>query len=163
GVAGPGRPGARAARRAGAARSPRDRTLPRALGTRAGCHRPGPPAPPARTGRAGRHVARGRSWRRRRAVATHLRRPGALDRSDGGLLERFGWLELRLRLTAAEGTLRYEPAGAALRLGRWRLPLPAALAPTVRAVEAPGADGATRVNVEVALPGVGLLIAYDGW
>jgi hypothetical protein len=82
---------------------------------------------------------------------------------DGLLLERFGWLELRLRLTAAEATLRYEPAGAALRLGRWRFPLPAALAPTVRAVEAPGADGATRVSVEVRLPAVGLLIAYDGW
>ena len=85
--------------------------------------------------------------------------------ASGGLLaERFGILELRLRLSVVEGGLDYRQVGAALRLGVLGLPLPRWMAPRVTARERPaGADSrSTQVEVQVALPAVGDLISYSG-
>jgi hypothetical protein len=84
--------------------------------------------------------------------------------SPGGLLvERAGLAELCFRLEVRDGGLIYHPAGAALRLGRLRVPLPRWLAPSVEAHEAPaGQLGRTEVSVRVSLPVLGLLISYEG-
>jgi hypothetical protein len=74
-----------------------------------------------------------------------------------------GPLELRFRLEVSAGALRYHPAGAALRWGALRLPLPQGCTPRVSAREEPlGGPDQTSVAVEVNLPLLGLLIAYEG-
>jgi hypothetical protein len=82
----------------------------------------------------------------------------------GGLLvERIGLLVLGFRLEVEDRALMYRPAGCALRIGRLSLPLPAAVAPRVAAREAAAADGAgVEIAVEVRVPRVGLVLAYDG-
>lgn len=81
---------------------------------------------------------------------------------DGRLRERFGPVELRLDLRAAGGALRFEPAGAYLRVGRHAVPIPGWLAPRVSGgVTAEGERA--RVEVEVKAPFVGLLVRYSGW
>jgi hypothetical protein len=83
--------------------------------------------------------------------------------SNGQLIEWMPPVELRFRLEAEAGALRFRQAGAALRLGRLRLPLPAAVAPRVDAREAPAGDGgAVRVTVAVRAPLVGRLFEYEG-
>src|ERR1044072_5139840 len=55
---------------------------------------------------------------------------------DGGLLaERAGPVELLFKLSVDDGALVYAQAGAALRVGPLRVPLPHALAPRVEARE----------------------------
>lgn len=84
---------------------------------------------------------------------------------DGLLAERFGCLELRLRLQAAGGALRLLPAGSALALGGLRIRLPGRMSPRVegRVAAAPGAGGRLEVSVTVAAPLAGLLLAYEGY
>ncbi len=83
--------------------------------------------------------------------------------SDGLLVEWTPPVELRFRLEAEDGVLRFRQAAAAFRLGRLRLPLPAAVAPQVDAREAPAGDGgAVRVTVAVRAPLVGRLFEYEG-
>lgn len=79
----------------------------------------------------------------------------------GCLVERVGLSETYLHLAALDGALHYRTRRVALRLGPWRLPVPRWLAPRVTASESP--EGANvRVHVDVVLPVIGLLIAYDG-
>jgi hypothetical protein len=105
--------------------------------------------------------ADGEEWRRTFANNLLVTRQRPL--SDGLLAEQAGLIELRFRLEVRDGGLVYHPAGAALRLGCLRAPLPRWLAPTVAAGESPaGAPGQTEVSVRVSLPVLGLLISYEG-
>jgi hypothetical protein len=82
----------------------------------------------------------------------------------GGLLaERAGPVELLFRLSVEGGALVYRQAGAALRIGPLRVPLPRRLAPRVEARET-GADDGRGVNVCVSssAPLVGLMLTYEG-
>ena len=78
----------------------------------------------------------------------------------GRMIEQFAGLELRVQLRVQDGGLIYEQVGAALFRG-W-LRLPGFLAPRVVGSEMPDGAVAVRVSVRVAMPLVGLLIAYDG-
>jgi len=81
--------------------------------------------------------------------------------ADGRLRERFGLFELRLDLRAEDGTLRYEPAGAGVRLFGQVVAIPRWLAPRVAGrVSAHGEQA--RVQIEVAAPLVGFVIGYSG-
>lgn len=83
---------------------------------------------------------------------------------EGRLLaERAGPFELLFRLSVERGALVYTHAGAALRVGPLRLPLPRALAPRVDARESAADDG-ERVLVRVSsrAPLVGLMLSYEG-
>ncbi|HVF59911.1 MAG TPA: DUF4166 domain-containing protein [Thermoanaerobaculia bacterium] len=81
---------------------------------------------------------------------------------DGLLVERVPPVELRFRLEPEAGALRFRQVGAALRLGRLRLPLPGFLVPRVSAREAPAGDGAVRVEVTVRAPLLGPIFGYEG-
>jgi len=84
------------------------------------------------------------------------------ESSQSELAERFGVLELRFRLDASNGSLVYVQREAALLFGSVRLPIPASWAPRVEAREDPAGPKRVKVDVRVALPCVGPLIAYDG-
>ena len=106
--------------------------------------------------------ARTERWARtfgRRSLVTIQR-----ELADGSLAETIGPLELRFRLHVAGGALCYIQAGAALTVGRWRLPLPRWLAPRVEAREEreDGGDRA-RVHVRISAPAIGFLMSYEGW
>lgn len=94
-----------------------------------------------------------------RRVFDTLQREG-----DRGLLaERAGPVELLFELGADGGTLVYRPAGAALRIGSLRVPLPRALAPRVEARESAAGEGdAVMVYVKSTAPFVGLMLSYEG-
>ncbi len=81
---------------------------------------------------------------------------------DGELAERLGLLELRFRLDVAEGSLLYRQVGAALWFGSMRVRVPARWAPNVNAREDPAGARRIHVDVRIAAPGVGLVLAYDG-
>jgi hypothetical protein len=83
---------------------------------------------------------------------------------DGLLAERFGCLELRLRLQASGGALRFLPGGSALAFGALRIRLPGRMSPKVegRVAAAPGARDRLEVSVTVVAPIAGLLLAYQG-
>ena len=82
----------------------------------------------------------------------------------GGLLaERAGPVELLFSLSVEGGALVYRQAGASLRLGPLRLPLPRALAPRVEARERGADDGRdVLVYVSSSAPLAGLMLAYEG-
>jgi hypothetical protein len=82
--------------------------------------------------------------------------------NEAELAERYGPLEFRFRLQAAEGSLRYIQREAAVRIGIGRMRLPRRLAPHVTAREDAAGPGHVHVIVTVTLPGIGLLMAYDG-
>jgi uncharacterized protein DUF4166 len=85
------------------------------------------------------------------------------DRGAGLLVERFGLMEMLLRLEVGGGALSYQTAGAALRIGPLRISLPCRLSPYVVAWEkAVGDTNQIHVSVDVILPLLGRLIAYDG-
>jgi hypothetical protein len=103
----------------------------------------------------------GEEWRRtfagRPLVTRQWSQPGRL------LVEQAGLTELRFRLEVRDGGLVYHAAGAALRLGWLRVPLPRWLAPTVTARESPAAmPGRIVVSVRVCLPVLGLMVSYEG-
>lgn len=80
---------------------------------------------------------------------------------DGELVERSGRSELRFRLAVDRGSLRFQPVGAAVRLGGLSVPLPRRLAPQASGTAAPSADGSRLVvTITVGLPLVGPLLAY---
>lgn len=77
---------------------------------------------------------------------------------DGLLAERFGPIALDFAASA-------DADGLVLRLRRWRfagVPLPLALAPRFSAREWQEGDR-FRFAVEAALPGVGMVVRYEGW
>jgi hypothetical protein len=83
---------------------------------------------------------------------------------EGGLLaERAGPVELLFRLSVEGGALIYKQAGAALRVGPLRVPLPRAFAPRVEARERGAEDGeVVHVHVSSSAPFVGLMLSYEG-
>jgi hypothetical protein len=81
---------------------------------------------------------------------------------DGELGERIGVLEFRFRLNASNGSLVFRQVEAAFVLGSVRLRLPAAWAPRIEAREDPAGADRIVVSVRVVLPGMGLLLTYDG-
>jgi hypothetical protein len=84
-------------------------------------------------------------------------------RGPGLLVERLGIVDMRLRLKVVGGALSYQTVSAALRLGSLRIPLPYRLSPYVTAWEkAVGDTNQIHVTVDVTLPLLGRLIAYDG-
>lgn len=88
-----------------------------------------------------------------------------LQREGAGrlLAESAGPVELMFRLGVERGALVYAPAGAALRVGRLRVPLPRALAPRVEARESAAEDGeGVHVRVSSNAPLVGLMLSYEG-
>jgi hypothetical protein len=80
---------------------------------------------------------------------------------DGLLIERSGLSEVRLQLSVVDGALRYQSMRAALCVAFVRLPLPRWMSPRVQASETEVA-GVVSVSVEVCLPLLGRLIAYEG-
>jgi hypothetical protein len=81
---------------------------------------------------------------------------------DGELAERIGVLELRFRLEAVDGSLLYRQVGAVLVFGPARVRVPGGWAPTVSAREDAAGARRVRVDVRLALPAVGPVLAYDG-
>jgi hypothetical protein len=103
----------------------------------------------------------GEEWHRTFAGRSLVTMQGKL--ADGLLAERRGPLEMQFRLEVVHGSLSYQTQRVALCLGRLRLPLPGWLAPCVTAWEKPlGERQGIYVTVEARLPGLGLLIAYEG-
>jgi hypothetical protein len=78
------------------------------------------------------------------------------------LAERYGALEFLFRLRASGGSLVYVQDGAALLFRTRRLRLPHFVAPQIEAREDPVSATSVDVTVSVRLPGVGLVIAYNG-
>lgn|SRR5215475_7880842 len=83
---------------------------------------------------------------------------------DSCLAERFGLIEFRFRLLSRNGTLVYQPAGAAIPFGSLRLPLPRGLSPSREDYVAPSKtdDAAMEISVNLNLPMVGTVVAYQG-
>ena len=87
--------------------------------------------------------------------------------SDGTLRERFGPLELAFDLKADAEGIDYRQTAARLRCGLLSLQLPRWLSPRVAAREEVAAgkrsdELRTHVRVELSLPLVGRVVAYDG-
>jgi hypothetical protein len=79
------------------------------------------------------------------------------------LAESAGPFELLFRLSVERGALVYRQAGAALRVGPLRVPLPRPLAPRVEARESAAEDGrGVRVYVSASAPLVGRMLSYEG-
>jgi len=97
-------------------------------------------------------------WRRRiggHAFSSVLSAP----REGGRVRERFGPLEMDLRLTPEGTRLVYRVEG-------WWLgpiPLPRALCPTTTAHEEVDAEGRFVFDVEISAPLIGRLVRYRGW
>jgi len=80
---------------------------------------------------------------------------------DGCLVERIRSWELKFRLRVEDGALHYEQQRARLCLGPLRIWLP--WIPVVSATERADGPSRVRVSVNVRLPLIGRLVAYDGW
>lgn len=78
------------------------------------------------------------------------------------LIERFGLLEFRFGLDECGGSLLYVQRDAALRFWPVRIRLPRRCAPRIEAREDPAGPHAVNITVRAVVPGVGLVIAYDG-
>lgn len=79
-------------------------------------------------------------------------------RSERLLVERFGPLGFAMAIVVKDGRLNLIPR----RWSLFGLPLPRWLGPRGTAHES-GADGRFHFHVEIALPLVGLIVAYRGW
>jgi hypothetical protein len=77
------------------------------------------------------------------------------------LRERFGLFEFTFALHVLAGSLVHVPRTTALAVGPLRLPIPAWSAPRISAREEPAGDH-VHVAVRVDVPGVGMLVSYDG-
>jgi Domain of unknown function (DUF4166) len=84
-------------------------------------------------------------------------------RSNGLLAEQMGPWEIRFRLANDGGALAYYPGGARFCLGLLRIPAPRWCAPRVVASERLNLENkGVDCSVEVNLPVLGILIAYEG-
>jgi hypothetical protein len=82
---------------------------------------------------------------------------------NGLLAERFRCLELFYRVDRRSGSVHHEQVKVALCCGRLRITLPSWLAPKVSGNEiATSSPNRVRVQVEVRMPLIGLLVSYDG-
>jgi hypothetical protein len=118
------------------------------------------PSPAAETRLIVTARADGERWRRTfngRRLETRQ-----YESSESELGERFGVLEFRFRLDVCDGSLLYVQREAALVFGPVRVRIPASWAPRVEAREDPAGPNRVKVDVRVAIPGVGTLITYDG-
>ncbi|MFK0153100.1 DUF4166 domain-containing protein [Streptomyces sp. NPDC090493] len=118
---------------------------------------------PGRGPGQGREERRIRQIGRRRVTSLVSRHSRDAERVQ----ERFGPFELRMRLLADDTELRWAPDGAALRLGRHRLRLPARLAPQASASarsEQGDGTGAPRFRPRVCIraPLTGLRLYHTG-
>jgi hypothetical protein len=85
------------------------------------------------------------------------------NRGSGLLVERMGIMETWFRLEAVGGALKYQTVSVALRLGSLRVPLPFWLSPYFTAWEKAVDDtNQIHISVDVTVPLLGRLIAYDG-
>lgn len=108
-------------------------------------------------------TARGDSEEWRRTFAGRPLVSWQSGRADGLLVEYMGLVEMRFRLQVVEGVLTYQTTGTALCVGPLRLRFPRWLGPRVTASENSTDDGtAVDVAVEVNLPWLGRLLAYEG-
>jgi hypothetical protein len=108
-----------------------------------------------------RQVAGGELWDR--AFPNTRIRSIQLDSGDGLLTEKFGLMEVRFRLSVANGALSYAQAASYLTLGPLRIRIPQALSMRISAVEKAAADGIhPHTSVTIAAPLVGLLAEYEG-
>ena len=83
--------------------------------------------------------------------------------ATGLLIERFGPLLLRFRVTRDAGGLRYSQVGGALTIGKAVFNLPAVLVPIVEASESEAlGEGACNVRVRIAARFLGLIAFYEG-
>lgn len=84
--------------------------------------------------------------------------------SDGGLVERFGRIELSMTIRAENGGLFFDAVRAGIALGRLRIAIPRWFAPRVegRASCAPLPDDGFGLSVKLFHPIVGLVFAYEG-
>ncbi len=83
--------------------------------------------------------------------------------APGVMAERVGCMEFRIRVAREHQGIRYCQVGAALRLGPFKVPLPAMLAPQVEGTEQPAASvGGAQVRIAIRAPIGGRLIAYEG-
>ncbi len=97
-------------------------------------------------------------WQRRfgdAPLVTYQRREGAR------LVERLGRVELAFELTASGDALVFEQRGQWLAVGPLRVPLPRWISPRIRA-HARGRAHAVFVHVQLVVPGVGVLLSYEG-
>jgi Domain of unknown function (DUF4166) len=84
-------------------------------------------------------------------------------RPNGLLAEQMGPWEIQFHLANDRGTLSYHHGGARFCLGSIRIPVPRWCAPRVLASERSNCEtGGIDCSVQVNLPLLGLLIAYDG-
>jgi len=106
-------------------------------------------------------VSGGEQWRRRFGESILNTTQRTLP--NGWISERVLCLELQYRVDRTPQSVRHEQMKAALRCGPVRVPLPRWLAPQVIGGEtATGVPNQIRVLVEVRLPLIGVLLAYDG-
>jgi hypothetical protein len=78
-------------------------------------------------------------------------------------MERSGIVEMWFRLVVVGGALNYQTVSVALRFCSLRISLPHLLSPCVTAWErAVGDMNQIHVSVDVSIPLIGRLIAYDG-
>lgn len=78
------------------------------------------------------------------------------------MIERVGPVEMQFELRVVSGVLVYRELGTVLRLGPARLRLPRRWPIRVAASETPAGPDRIHVSVEVTVPILGLLLAYDG-
>ena len=132
-------------------------TLARLLARMLGLPRPSPAATTRLTVTA---HAGGERWERAingRRLDSHQYASQAFE-----LAERFGVIEFRFRLAPSDGSLVFIQREAAFVFGRVRVRIPASCAPRVEAREEPAGATRVKVDVRVALPGIGPLIMYNG-
>ena len=100
-------------------------------------------------------------WQRRfgaSALTTTQRTLGS-----GWMSEQFNCLELRFRVDRTPVSVHHVQMSAACRFGLLRIPLPRCLAPHVVGSETTTTvPNRIRVQVEVRMPLIGVLLAYDG-
>ena len=81
---------------------------------------------------------------------------------DGGrLVEATRLWRFVFRVHVAGGGLVFDQIAAAVGIGELVMRVPRRLAPIIRGRVEPAGSGA-RVNIQVAAPIVGMLVAYDG-
>lgn len=109
-----------------------------------------------------RRVPEGEIWDRAFNGSTRLVST-QMDAGNGLLGERFGLMEVRFRLSVANGELHYTTDSAYWTLGSLYIRMPMALSPQISATEGVAADGQyPHVSVSVSAPLVGLLVSYEG-
>jgi len=103
----------------------------------------------------------GERWHRRFGASALTTTQRTLD--NGWMSEQFQCLELRFRVDRTPVSVHHVQMNAACRFASLRVPLPRWLAPQVAGSEtATSAPNRIRVQVEVRMPLLGVLLAYDG-